>query len=682
MGMKRTGATTNQKVATFDVKGPQSSSFQRMSAMVMWTALGRMMSFPVILLGSSVLKHALRIKIKCIHFKCPGYYCIPYSIVCNGKWECPWGTDEEQCQRNTCPGLFKCQKSVVCVTILSLCDGIEDCPLREDELFCHPSIPKCPMYCNCLLYLIDCNALPNTRAFIEVEEILPYVSVFVSRSHIYQLHRFLKHFNHSVLVSLTHNQIKGMCDSGEETMKLNYTFWLDISNNLIKSVNSKCFRTMFNLKYLNISFNRITILHSFGFSDAQMLRNLDISANKLKFLNKFSFSGLYNLGYINFSRNPIVEVSLKTLENSLISHIQTESYKVCCVKSSEDTTCNMKPAWPNSCQQLLSDIITRVCMGIVSVVGLLLNIFACIYNNTKLISLARVRTTTGRNYKVIITGIAVGDALCCLSLLIIVLADLLYGSEYLAKEYQWRNNGFCYAAAALSIISNLISTSILNIMAASRLSVTKYPFSSRFLKKGFVLSQVNIIILLSTSIGFALVLSYRFVSEHRLPTGLCLLVGNIDTSTIPKLVTFITLSTQSISIISIPIIYFIIYHTIKTQHISMKGSSHRKSKRNLIGPLLASLTNLLSWIPSSVILTMTLLWSQYPYKLLIYMTAIAIPLNAIVNPCVFVHMKLLQQCLYRMSGLDYSSMSESEIMKLRQRGFSVTSSSSLSYSHF
>ena len=29
-------------------------------------------------------------------FKCPGYYCIPWGYVCDGKWDCPHGLDESQ----------------------------------------------------------------------------------------------------------------------------------------------------------------------------------------------------------------------------------------------------------------------------------------------------------------------------------------------------------------------------------------------------------------------------------------------------------------------------------------------------------------------------------------------------------------------------------------------------------
>ena len=52
--------------------------------------------------------------------------------------------------------------------------------------------------------------------------------------------------------------------------------------------------------------------------------------------------------------------------------------------------------------------------------------------------------------------------------------------------------------------------------------------------------------------------------------------------------------------------------------------------------LFASLRNLLCWIPSSIVLVMTQLWDEYSYKLLIWLTAVIMPLNSIINPFVFV----------------------------------------------
>ena len=47
------------------------------------------------------------------YYKCPGYYCIPWRFVCNGEWECPGGQDEIYCQRNACPGMYRCKNSSI-----------------------------------------------------------------------------------------------------------------------------------------------------------------------------------------------------------------------------------------------------------------------------------------------------------------------------------------------------------------------------------------------------------------------------------------------------------------------------------------------------------------------------------------------------------------------------------------
>ncbi len=84
-------------------------------------------------------------------FKCPGFYCISWRLVCNGQWECPGGTDEMSCEEGACPGLFKCRDSKICISRLNLCDNVADCHLHDDEYFCQMSrIPHlCPISTSC-----------------------------------------------------------------------------------------------------------------------------------------------------------------------------------------------------------------------------------------------------------------------------------------------------------------------------------------------------------------------------------------------------------------------------------------------------------------------------------------------------------------------------------------------------
>ena len=91
-------------------------------------------------------------------FKCPGFYCILWRYVCNNKWECPGGTDENSCPKSACPGLFKCKNSTICISKESLCDFVSDCDLNDDENFCSDQKHFCPPNCSCLLFSLSCKS--------------------------------------------------------------------------------------------------------------------------------------------------------------------------------------------------------------------------------------------------------------------------------------------------------------------------------------------------------------------------------------------------------------------------------------------------------------------------------------------------------------------------------------------
>ncbi len=76
------------------------------------------------------------------HFKCLGYYCIPWNYVCNGIQDCPFGDDERGCFQQNCTMLFKCKGSNVCLHYNEVCNNITDCHEGDDEIFC--DLPRCP----------------------------------------------------------------------------------------------------------------------------------------------------------------------------------------------------------------------------------------------------------------------------------------------------------------------------------------------------------------------------------------------------------------------------------------------------------------------------------------------------------------------------------------------------------
>ena len=94
-------------------------------------------------------------------FKCPGYLCLPMSMVCDNHKDCANGEDEDHCNPLLCPGLVKCRGENKCVTPSQVCDGRQDCThTPDDEITCY----ICPSNCSCYFYVVSCQS--DTLSFL------------------------------------------------------------------------------------------------------------------------------------------------------------------------------------------------------------------------------------------------------------------------------------------------------------------------------------------------------------------------------------------------------------------------------------------------------------------------------------------------------------------------------------
>ena len=118
--------------------------------------------------------------------------------MCDKVWDCPGGTDEANCPRYKCRGQFRCHNSSYCVPPHSICNGINDCPLGDDEFFCHPQLPVCPENCTCVIYSISC-LYSNLRI---IYKNAPFVHVMIAHS-LTSVHIFAKQVLKSVILPLT-----------------------------------------------------------------------------------------------------------------------------------------------------------------------------------------------------------------------------------------------------------------------------------------------------------------------------------------------------------------------------------------------------------------------------------------------------------------------------------------------
>ncbi len=144
-------------------------------------------------------------------YKCPGYYCLPLFLVCDGFWDCPKGTDEAFCLKRNCHGMFACSNSSICIHMTSVCNSITECPGHDDEVYC--DLSPCPEDCECLGYMIHCNNASELPVLYS-KKIITYfvISVIFSnvKTHLLQF-RYMKNLK---FLDLRGNAIKQVFSKG------------------------------------------------------------------------------------------------------------------------------------------------------------------------------------------------------------------------------------------------------------------------------------------------------------------------------------------------------------------------------------------------------------------------------------------------------------------------------------
>ena len=173
-----------------------------------------------------------------IMFKCVKSYCIPWSYVCDGKWDCSNGEDEtytQICEDDAiCSNMFKCRgERHKCLHPGNTCDGIIDCPQGDDEYLCELKYHSCPAKCKCLALAIDCS---NIDYYSFSGLFYPHILVLLSHSHSIALENIISKFHKVQYLTLRHNGISTVCYI--LTSKLIAS--LDFSHNYVHSIKRHC----------------------------------------------------------------------------------------------------------------------------------------------------------------------------------------------------------------------------------------------------------------------------------------------------------------------------------------------------------------------------------------------------------------------------------------------------------
>ncbi len=563
-------------------------------------------------------------------FKCPGYYCIPHGYVCDNKWDCPYGADEEMNMCNNtarCEYMFKCRFSVICVHSDDVCNRQNDCPLGDDEILCILWLVQCPSFCQCMNFVISCSDNRFTSSHLKYK--LPHLSFTIRNNSQVDSTGILDTFPGLLFAYFYGNKIRSTCSAKVSISTLKY---FDAWHNNISKVESNCFGIYPNIKNVLLQANNIHLLDKMAFSNLFFLQNIDLSTNNINHLMPTIFYGLPNLRKLSLQCNPLQHIHRFIFVNLVLNVIETENYRICCNKP-PDAECNAAKPWYASCENILPKISMFMTASVVTGVVLLTNICSMIWE------IMHLSNGQAVPYSMIVLSINVSDFLCAVYFLILLSGHTYYIGTYVLGEKYWICGYTCHTAFALSFLFSLVSPTLLTLFSFSRFSVVKYPFDSTFKHSSFV--GKLLVSLWVTCIGSSIVIAMvQKLVYQKVAGSLCWYTADpASRNMLVTALTFILSTFHLLSLILISLFHAKLIISLKKRTTKAQGNNQTKkhiSKSTICQLALILLSNLLSWIPPSIIFVTCVFLAKYPPHLFIWTVIVATPINSITNPVIFI----------------------------------------------
>lgn len=454
-------------------------------------------------------------------------------VRCNGVYDCPGKEDEAECDSYPCPGFYRCRVSKVCLHVSHVCDGIFQCPQNDDEMTCDL---VCPPRCTCNGLAFTCNGTFPAADYAHLRYLAAPGSNVAPE--------LLVHNQLLVFLSLANCGLSRAGGFSFPNLRS-----LDISDNLISSVRAGQLAGMPSLRVLRLAGNPLTVDLFADFPSATAtvfasLYSLDLSRVKLEFFNGSALQYFTHLQRLNLSSSGVDVLTdgfrslgeLRVLDLrgcpvtsyprdifwglTSLREVYSDNYKLCCPATLPGgfnaNNCKAPSDVVSSCDSLLGSITARVFLSLYASLSSLGNVGSFV------IRVLLLKTSHRSSQDVLVTHLAASDFLTGTDLVLIGVADRVYRGSYLWEDEAWRRSAACKVSGVLSLMSSLVSSFlvfllILECFLALRWKSPRAVFSPRSTSRiclvawslGVVLSAVPVLPVTS---------HWRVFSE----TGLCM----------------------------------------------------------------------------------------------------------------------------------------------------------------
>ena len=568
------------------------------------------------------------------HFKCIMSYCIPTRKICDGIIDCPVGEDEANCEEYICPGHMQCSGVTYCVPPHEICDGISHCPRQDDKKYCR----VCPHSCHCKGTGIYCN---NVTAHSQSIHQLYSPSVLIMHSSYSMLVELYKHFhthmNYVWLISLQNGSFVSLLENLVNATQ----YFLSVKFLYLNHQRLYTLPPYFidgpNMIYLNLSDNVIKSVQTRAFYLVKHVKTLSMAFNKLKSLEAHFFSDLTMLCHLYLNDNPLMNIAARVfIGNPALIMIRSDLYLVCCVAiSTED--CQPQNQFVSSCSDLISSHPQRVAIMTQGIIVTVCNIGVLVTQFTPM------RSSSGDRLLIVSLGFA--DFLMGVYLLGISSVDLIYNRTFYVIVSEWGSGITCTIFGLISFVSSEASLCTLCILAYARMhSINR--FGGMLLVKGKIRAACILTWLVIVTSGVACVVCFK-TQAMGLRNNMCILLG--ISSAHQRYVTDWEHALQIALIVATMLLLFAmtvsmanIFHiTVKSYRSVIKtgGQLAKSRKMRLIHVgfklLLLLSCNVLTWIPILTVSSLLLVGIPVHEVILQWVIVLCLPICAITDPILY-----------------------------------------------
>ncbi|XP_050537187.1 G-protein coupled receptor GRL101-like [Daktulosphaira vitifoliae] len=591
-------------------------------------------------------------------FRCDNGQCISLLYKCfdpgDNQLGCVDKSHLKHCSDWKCDqGQHKCHRGP-CINESMVCNKQVDCDFTwDDEDNCTFQCSNVAPKCDCQDVMINCTNLGLREFPYDAEKEITFYHLKSNYFGEYLNSKTFRHLDRLVYLDLTNNSVSEIqpfifstlwrlttlnLQNNQISILRNGSFLglgrltgLHLQGNSIQHLHSMAFHGLSSLMTLDLSRQNISQIESDAFVGLRSLKSLDLSQNSLTHLSDGSFRGMPQLNILNLKKNRLRTVdpsgflTMPTLET-----LFTDEFRFCCL-ARHVPQCRPLPDEFSSCEDLMSNIVLRVCIWILAIVAITANLIVIIFR-------AKYRHTN-QVHSFLIVNLALGDFLMGSYLLVIAVVDWYYRGSYFIHDSDWRQSTMCNVAGFISTFSSELSVFTLTVITLERLLVIIFPFKVRRLQMDCTRILMAICWFLAIIISVIPLFDIHYFRNFYGRSGVCLALHiTPDKPNGWEYSVFIFLFVNLGSLLLISGSYLWMFFVAKTTHRATENLiRHRVLSESAMAWRMSLLvaTDAACWVPIIGLGLWSLAGFTVHPQVFAWVAVFVLPLNAAVNPVLY-----------------------------------------------